>query len=148
MSQTPAKTVNFNASDPLTDVTRTSAGHADETGLGEDNLERLRHLPPDWDECGAAPPNELAIRLAHRAIRALRVAGVPVPNISPSVEEGVCLWYRREGRYADLECFNTGEVVGVVLDEAGAHQTFEVAQSDVAIMGAADRIKSHLEKKA
>ena len=34
-------------------------------------------------------------------------------SIDPSVEGGVCLSFQKDGRYGDIECFNSGEILAV-----------------------------------
>ena len=81
-------------------------------------LERLRRVQDDWDSCGAESPSESAIRMATAVLAELNELGL-VPNvICPSTDGAVCIEFWREGKYADIECFNSGEILAVTSNYA------------------------------
>lgn len=107
-------------------------------------LEELRELEHDWDSYGAAPPNDVALSLATKVLRYLGEAGLPAPCINPSAEEGVCMSFRSGDLYADIECFNSGEVVAATLDALGKQHVWDVAFSQPEMMQTVRLIRTHL----
>lgn len=89
-------------------------------------LEELLELEQDWDSYGAAPPNRVAVSLAAKVLRALSKEGLPAPCINPSAEEGICMSYRAGSLYADVECFNSGEMLAATSDGEGERRVWEV----------------------
>ena len=112
------------------------------------SLEPLRRLPPDWNDEGAAPPNAAALHAAAKVLECLSTAEMPKPDISASVEEGVCISFWRGDRYAHIECFNTGEIVAAVMDEQRRHKTWTVRRESGEVVSAASHIKQHLMEPA
>ena len=94
-------------------------------------VSKLMALPDNWDGAGAQRPNAVACAFAIEAIRALDEAGLEATDIDPSVENGICLSFLRGDKYAHIECFNDGEVVGVISTLHGDAQIWEVDGSSV-----------------
>ncbi len=111
---------------------------------GYKNIERLRFLANDHDD--PEPPNSAALALAKQCLLALLSEGMPEPTITRSVEEGICLSYRRFGRYADIECLNSGDTVAVAIDEHGRHHVWEVPPSIEGRRAAARQIRFHFPR--
>jgi len=109
-----------------------------------DALEALRDLRQDWNTYGAAPPNDTAISLAKRVLRCLAACGLRPHRVNPSAEEGVCISFRNGRLYADVECFNTGEVAAATSDGLGQHAVWEVTPDREAIERTLTRIAAHL----
>jgi hypothetical protein len=62
------------------------------------------------------------------------------PNkITASVENGVGISFIQGEKYADIECFNTGEILAVTSDKQGNPNVWQVDDN-------LDSIKSALEK--
>jgi hypothetical protein len=89
------------------------------------NLGRLfgmRGLPVIWDDSGAALPNKRAMDLSVRMLSRLAELDFEPNFVDPSVNEGVSISFRRNGRYANIECFNSGELVAATsLDNGGTN---------------------------
>jgi hypothetical protein len=108
-------------------------------------IRRLPKLKEGWDGAGAAPPNAESIRNSRQLLRAMvNYGGLPVPAIAPSVEEGICISFHENEMYADIECFNSGEVIGATSDGRGGHEIWEIDLSDAAIDESFDRIKRRI----
>jgi hypothetical protein len=84
------------------------------------------HWNPDSD---ASPPNDTSLKNARHAIAAIADAGLEANYINPSVEEGICVAFRVDDRYADIECFNSGEIVAATSDGRGTYSVWEIANS-------------------
>ena len=107
-------------------------------------LEELLELTEGWDSYGAAPPSELAVSLASGILRRLNDAGAPLPRTSPSAEDGVCMSFRNGCLYADIECFNSGEVLAAISDGKGQQHVWEVGSSVPEIIETTRLIASRL----
>ena len=111
----------------------------------ERELDQLKELQEDWDTYGAAPPNATAIRLAKTVVRKLAAADLREFRVEPSVEEGVCVSFRRGDVYADIEAFNSGDVVAAFSDGQGTPVVWDVESTDEGIQQATRRIREHLK---
>jgi hypothetical protein len=76
-------------------------------------LEFLRQFDDGWDGYSAEAPAVLAIATAKRAVqRAIGRFLLPA-FILPSAEGGIGIGFRSGTRYADVECFNSGEILAL-----------------------------------
>lgn len=85
-----------------------------DTAWVDHHLERIdswSKLPIGWDSYEAEPPSEIARRLAAQAIRLLDELEFRPNRVAASVEGGIAFTWRMPGKYADVEFFNTGEVL-------------------------------------
>ncbi len=110
----------------------------------DQRLEELGKLEEGWNGYGAAAPNDLAISLAKSVLRRLAETGLPAPRVSPSAEEGICLSFRNANLYADIECFNSGEIVAATSDGRGQQNVWEADSGRQEITQTARRIGTHL----
>jgi hypothetical protein len=84
------------------------------------------------DEFGSAPPpNEAAIRQAWNLYLMLCAQHFLPQMVVPSVEGGVGICFSQAGKYADLECLNTNELLGAMSDRHGCVEVFEVTPTDL-----------------
>jgi hypothetical protein len=65
------------------------------------------------------PPSDLARRLSEVVLRALRLSDLSPTRVVPSAEGGIAFVFCRHDRYADIEIFNSGEVLAVTSDRKG-----------------------------
>jgi hypothetical protein len=79
----------------------------------ERRLKQLTKLSADWDSYGSDPPSPTALALAGSITEAFINFGLIPDAITPSAEGGVAMCFIRDGKYADVECFNSGEVLAV-----------------------------------
>jgi hypothetical protein len=110
----------------------------------ERQLRELANLRVNWDSYGAEVPNERARRAAESLITLLRSMGMPPTRVVPSSEGGVGICFVDEDRYADIECFNSGEILAVSYRGTGEPNVWEVADEDDAIKAAIEQIRAHL----
>lgn len=108
-------------------------------------LDQLKELQEDWDTYGAAPPNTTAIALAKIVLRELAAANLRQFRVEPSVEEGICVSFRRADVYADIETFNSGEVVAAFSDGKGTPVVWDVESTGDDIRQATRLIREHLK---
>lgn len=76
-------------------------------------LTNLQKLDRRWCNSDVAAPNETATELATVVLKSLAAVGFRPSYIDPSSDEGVCVSFRHGVRYADIECFNTGEILAI-----------------------------------
>lgn len=103
-------------------------GASSESWLHEahSKLRTLAALPYDWDGQGASPPNTISHGGARRVLELLHEMSFQPQRILPSVEEGICISFSRGNRYADIECFNSGDIAALVSDGTGNPQAWPV----------------------
>jgi len=84
-------------------------------------LEAFRKLAPGWDSYEAPPPNETAVRSARNILRLVHEQEDVSPvHLAPSAEGGVLLVFPGDGsKYADIECYNDGEILAILSEPAG-----------------------------
>jgi hypothetical protein len=76
-------------------------------------LEKLGSLSANWDSNGADKPAQTALANAASIGRAFIKKGLVPDALTPSSEGGVAICFMRNQKYADIECFNSGEVLAV-----------------------------------
>ena len=72
------------------------------------------------------PPNQIAIQLAIKVIVELSIQNLQPHKISPSVEGGIGIEFRNKIKYCDIECFNTGEILGVISKNKDSADVFQI----------------------
>ena len=88
-------------------------------------LSKMKLLPRQWESSGAEPPNDTAIALASDVLVTLADMDFRPDHLDPSTDEGVCISFRKGNRYADVECFNTGEILAVISEDGGHPEIWE-----------------------
>ena len=94
-------------------------------------LSKLQELSTDWESSGAERPNQVAIKLARIVIMTLANIDFAPDYVDPSTDEGVCISFRGGGRYADIECFNTGEILAGTQTEDGTTDIWELSDQEI-----------------
>ncbi len=79
----------------------------------ENRLEQLSSLPANWDSYGSEPPSQLAVSAAAGIADAFISFGLIPDTIVPSAEGGIAICFVRNQKYADIECFNSGDILAV-----------------------------------
>ncbi|MGD1096470.1 MAG: hypothetical protein ABSB35_31310 [Bryobacteraceae bacterium] len=72
------------------------------------------------------------------------MASIEPTQVTASMEGGVALCFKVDGMYADIECFNSGEIWGIISDRVNPASTWAVENSKAGIAAALIRIKSEL----
>lgn len=108
-------------------------------------LQELENLPANWDSYGANPPNSIALFWGRESLTVLFEMNFPPTQITPSVEEGVGICFIRGKKYADIECFNTGEILAVTSDGQGNPNVWEVNPSREELKNSLQRIRVYLQ---
>lgn len=92
-------------------------------------LSALESLATDWSAYGTAPPNAVAMNIAKRVLGQLDNVGFQPTRIDPSEDEGVCIAFRNGDNYADVECFNNGDILAVTSNaKARSRRVWDVSK--------------------
>jgi len=106
-------------------------------------LIKLRRMEDNWNGLGSPAPNDTAIEAAKRVVNLLSIIPDFQPDeLTPSGSGGVALVFSG-AHYADIECFNNGEIVAG-LDIDGDHDIWDVEVTDAGILETAKRIRDTL----
>lgn len=93
-------------------------------------LNEMTGLNIDWNEAGAERPNKLALDLAKSILDRTFLMGRREPNsVTASVEGGVGIVFRKDDRYAAIECLNEGTLWLLWYDQDGVPRSRQVANS-------------------
>jgi hypothetical protein len=119
-----------------------------EPGLKEQllKLESFRTLTVGWDSYEAVPPSQTAIEHAREVLRFLSGQdGVPKVRLTPCVEGGVTILLGDAAiRYADIECFNDGEILAITSEPEQDPAIWPVDLGHGSLQAALDRIQTFL----
>lgn len=107
-------------------------------------LSKLAALPQNWNSYGAAPPNATAISLARKVLNTISDLKLKPSHLDASAENGVCVSFVQDRRYADIECFNSGEVLAVTSAGDGHPTVWEVPATTPGITSALAAIQNYL----
>ncbi|MEQ9588018.1 MAG: hypothetical protein RJS97_08700 [Parvibaculaceae bacterium] len=107
-------------------------------------LQKLRSMPAIWESTEADPPNDTALQHAAEVLDRFAAVDLEPNRISPSIEEGVCLSCRDGMLYADIECFNTGEIMAAMSD--GNHPTVVTVLDAAAIRDTVEQIAAFIRR--
>ena len=110
----------------------------------EKALTGMTGLSVNWEDLGAEPPNEEARLIAKSLLVCTYASGLEPTVITASSDSGIAICFKNNGVYADLECFNSGEVASSVIDSQGKAYTWEIDQEQRSVLHAIDRIKQFL----
>ena len=107
-------------------------------------LDGLRKLRVGWDSYGAEPPNAAAISALRRILLHVSRAGLEPTKIAPSAEGGAAVCFVREDKYADVECFNNGDVLAVTSREGQDPEVWEVGAETHAVEQTLEKIRAYI----
>ncbi len=113
-------------------------------GQNRRSVHALAQLRPNWDSYGAPAPNGRSIANAIRVLNLVESLNLDPTRILPSAEGGVGICFVREDRYADIECSNEGEVLGVYYIGAQMPVLLETDATDASISAALEWIRNHI----
>jgi hypothetical protein len=102
-----------------------------------DAVDRMRFLHTDWNGYSSEPPNEFAREVAKQIL--LSATNVVVPSrVTASAQGGVGICFNANGKYGDIECLNSGEILATTSDGRTVPDVWEVKPNDS--KGALERI--------
>ena len=99
-------------------------------------------LPPQWPEETVEAPTTRASKSADCTLRLLADLGLEPSWLLPSPEGGVCIAFARDGRYAEIQLLNRGEII--TIRSEGAESLSQVVPSELDLRSAAQTIRAFL----
>jgi hypothetical protein len=110
------------------------------------HFSRLKAIVTDqslWPE-GAEPPSDFAITWMHAIIQQLQADNLLPTRVLASAEGGVGACFVVENNYADIECLNSGTILGVISNKRDRPDVWEVKQNARGLARASERIRKFL----
>lgn len=95
-------------------------------------LKKLSNLKPGWDTYGGEVPSKNAVASAKNLAKTFISFGLIPDAVTPSAEGGVAICFVKNQKYADIECFNSGETLGVRYSSQDNPKVWAVEPDDVA----------------
>lgn len=112
--------------------------------LAEQKLMRFAEWKENWDSYGAPAPNATALKNALRIAKLLLAPDLERANIVPSAEGGIGFSFSVDDRYADIECSNEGDFLGVRYSGMETPVLIDLDGSDRSIQSALEEIRKHV----
>jgi hypothetical protein len=107
-------------------------------------LLHLADLKTNWDSYGAPRPNQIALENAGRILQTMKPFDLSLANVVPSAEGGIGFCFVNGNRYADIECSNDGEIIGVRYVGKQMPILIETNGSDTSLEAAMEQIRNHV----
>lgn len=107
-------------------------------------LIELANLKSNWDTYGAPSPNHAAVGNAIRILSLMSPFDLAAAHIVPSAEGGVGFCFSSQGRYADIEAFNDGHILGVRYAGMEAPVLIQTDGTDDSIKAALEEVRNHI----
>lgn len=92
----------------------------------------------------AERPDDIAVRSAWGVIQQLAYDELLPTNVVASAEGGVAICFVVDDKYADIECLNSGEILGVTSNRRNHPAVWEIEQNPSDIAWASVRISKFL----
>ncbi len=99
-------------------------------------------LPPEWPEETVEAPTSRTSKSADCTLRLLADLGLEPSWLLPSPEGGVCIAFARDGRYAEIQFLNRGEIITTCSE--GEESVSEVLLTGHDLRSAAQTIRTFL----
>ncbi len=109
--------------------------------------QRLRNtaiLGCGWDTYGAEAPNDVAHALAREILSVLETDWLIPTRLMPSSEGGIAISFVEGDNRAEIEVYNTGEIVAAAYSAHSDPLVWELQDTDHALKQAIARIRVHL----
>lgn len=97
----------------------------------QSKLAEVRRYEDGWDSYDAPAPNERAITQAKQILEQLRQANLTPDAVEASAEGGIGICFMDGDKYAHFECFNDGEITGVVYQGQNEPVVWEAQSADI-----------------
>ena len=108
-------------------------------------LDSIATDPSLWPE-DAERPESYAIGCASEVIGQLANDGLVPTKVVASAEGGVAICFVAGDKYADIECFNSGEMLGVISNKYNRPSAWEIEQNSDGIARATAKISCFLRE--
>jgi hypothetical protein len=104
------------------------------------DISKSQELSPEIDE----KPSPEALYFAQLVIEQLQKDELAPEKVIESVDGGVAFCFVAGDKYADIECLNTGEILGVTTNRRDRPSVWEVQQNQSEIARATERIREFI----
>lgn len=94
-------------------------------------IDSMRKMRDNWNTYGAKAPNRKARFWSHRVLQVLSRFNFAPQSVSASSDEGVAIFFKYENRRASIECFNTGEILGIISEDSGVPEVWYISPSQI-----------------
>jgi hypothetical protein len=128
-------------------IPQTSNATTQLSGKFSAHFAKLQVLEVDqtlWLE-GSAPPNDFALAWARLFLQQIQSDDFLPTGILASAEGGVGIYFVDGDKYADIECFNSGAILGVISNRRDRPVAWEVEQDESGLACASLRIRKFLD---
>lgn len=102
-------------------------------------IDAIKNLPSDWGAQDIERPNETAVANAKWVLGELLSQGLPPRHVEPSTGEGICISFLRGIEYADIECFNSGDIISSISPSNTSSEFWDIR--DLGLSESVQRIK-------
>jgi DNA-binding NarL/FixJ family response regulator len=82
--------------------------------LADAQLDQMKGLNVNWELEGAEPPNATARAHARLVLTVADIMSISVEYVMAAASGGVVVCFSRGEIYTDIECYNSGEMWGIV----------------------------------
>jgi hypothetical protein len=108
-------------------------------------LKRIAIDPTLWPD-HSEPPAEFAIMWAQVVMQQLQGDSLAPTRVVASAEGGIGICFVDGNRYADIECLNSGAILGVTSNKRARPIVWEIEQSARGVARASERIREFVGK--
>lgn len=105
-------------------------------------IAEIKNQSPEIDDA----PSREALFFANLVIEQLQRDELAPAKIVESVDGGVAICFVAGDKYADIECLNTGEILGVTTNRRDRPSVWEIKQNASEIARATERIREFICK--
>lgn len=91
---------------------------------------RLASLQAGWDTYNAEPPNETSRAYAERLLAVLELSSLIPARVLPSAEGGIALTFVASRKRAEIEVYNSGEMVAATYSDQDQLDVWEFAWTE------------------
>jgi hypothetical protein len=107
-------------------------------------LDKIEVTPSLWVD-GAEHPDALALAWARYVLQRLQEDDLPPTRVVASAEGGIAICFVKGDKYADIECLNNGEMLGVTTNRRHRPSAWQIEPDGGAIARAVARVRMFLD---
>jgi hypothetical protein len=94
--------------------------------LSQSALDGMTASAIDWTVDGVEPPNSIARLNAVEILAVAETLAIKPTYVTASADGGVGVCFKKDGFYADIECFNSGEIWALFSDRVKPALSWQV----------------------
>lgn len=105
-------------------------------------IDAIKNLPSDWGKQDIERPNDTAVTNARWVLGEVLSQGLTPRHVDPSTGEGICISFLRGIEYADIECFNSGDIISSISPSNASSEFWDIR--DLGLSDTVERIKGFI----